>query len=166
MPHMNIRQLIIRHLLFFVSALILTGCATGSTKVDLSKIDAPPAGKASVFVIRPGRLSSGVWDIPVTANNSRIADLANSSYTSFVMRPGTLKLSGGSGVAWPVREITIDVAEGKTYYIAWMFMEDRAFLNSPIIRRDTLKWELRTKEGAQFLLNSTNYFVPTVRELP
>jgi hypothetical protein len=83
------------------------------------------------------------------------------------MPPGKLRLSGGGGIlSWPIREITIDVAEGKTYYIAWMFLEDRSVLMIPIMNIDTLHWELLTKEGAQYLLNSTNYVVPTVREIP
>lgn len=168
-PHLNVRQLMIRYLYFFVIALALVGCATGSTRVDLSKIDAPPAGKASIFVIRPARLTSGARDVSVTANNSKIADLTNLSYTSFLMSPGKLKLSGGgnlSALGWPHREITIDVAEGKTYYIAWMFLENRSVLMIPMIDIDTLHWELLTKEGAQYLLNSTNYVAPTVREIP
>lgn len=162
--HLNIRQLIIRHILFFVSALILTGCATGSTKVDLTKVDAPPAGKASIFVIRPSHLSGAIRDLTVTANNTKVADLSNLSYTSFLTAPGKLKLSGGgSALAWPHREITIDVIEGQTYYIAWMFLENNSLLMVPIINMDTLHWEVLTKEGAQFLLNSTNYVAPIAR---
>lgn len=167
LPHLHIRKIIIRHFLFFVSALVLTGCATGSTKVDLTKIDASPPEKATIFVIRPAHLTSAIRGLSVTANNTKVADLSNLSYTSFLMAPGKLQLSGdGSALAWPHREITIDVAGGQTYYIAWMFLENNSLLMVPVMNIDTLHWEALTKEGAQYLLNSTNYVAPIIREIP
>lgn len=165
LSRLNIRQLM--HLCLIVTALALVGCATGSTRVDLSKIDAPIPGKATIFVIRPSHLTNAIRDLSVTANNTKIADLSNLSYTTFLMASGKLKLSGdGSSLVWPHREITIDVVGGQIYYIAWMFVEDKSFLMVPLMNIDTLHWEVLTKEGAQYLLNSTNYVVSAIREIP
>lgn len=157
--------------LIFAIALILVGCATGSTRVDLSKIDAPPPGTAKIFVIRPNHQFGRIIDLPVTANATKIAVLKNLSYTSFLMAPGKLKLSGdGTASSWPHKEITLDVAEGQTYYTAWDLVDSNFIYLVPIvgwaIDMNSIHWQLLTKEDAQELLNSTNYVAPTVEEIP
>ena len=81
---------------FFLNAiaLVLVGCATSLTQLNLAKLEAPPAGKTTILVIRPHYLLYAARDLQITANNSEVADLINTSYTSFLMPPGSLKLSG------------------------------------------------------------------------
>lgn len=169
LPLLNVRQFIIRHLYSIAIALALVGCATSLIRVDLSKIDAPPPGKASIFVIRPSYLSYAARDLSIAANNSKIADLTKLSYTSFVMPPGKLTLSGEGGFfSWSRREITIDVAEGQTYYLAWIAKEtaSSALMNMLFPSLTVLRWESISKKDAQQLLNGIYYVEPIVREIP
>jgi hypothetical protein len=158
---------------FFLNAiaLVLVGCASSLIQVNLAKLEAPPAGKATILVIRPHYLSYAARDLPITANNSEIADLINTSYTSFLMSPGSLKLSGeGSFFSWPRREITLDVEAGQTYYLAWVATETASsalmMYLFPSMDMEHLHWELISKERAQALLDSTHYVKPSVREIP
>lgn len=166
----NVRQFIIRHLYFIALALALAGCTTSLIRVDLSKIDAPPAGKASILVIRPSYLTYAARDLSITVNNSKIADLVNLSYTSFLMPPGKLNLSSkGWFFSWPAREITINVEAGQTYYLTWIAQETASSalmrMLFPVMDMDALHWELLSKDRAQALLDSTHYVKPTMLEI-
>lgn len=157
---LNIGQLIVRFLYLNVFVLALAGCATSLIHVDLSKAEGPAAGKAAIFVIRPSYLSYAARDLSITANNLKIADIIKLSYTSFLMTPGELRLSGGGGfISWPRRDITFQVEEGKTYYLVWMAKENGTFALMlylfPNMDMSTLHWELVSKEEAQALLDST-----------
>jgi hypothetical protein len=168
--HLNLGQLIIRFLYLNAFTMALAGCATSLIHVDLSKVDAPSAGKASVFVIRPTYLSYAARDLSITANNSKIADLIKLSYSSFLIQPGELRLSGEGGFfSWPRREITIPVEEGQTYYLVWMAKENGSsalmlFL-FPIMDMSTIHWELVSKETAQSLLENTYYIESAAKEV-
>ena len=157
---------------FFLNAiaLVLVGCATSLTQLNLAKLEAPPAGKATILVIRPHYLSYAARDLQITANNSEVADLINTSYTSFLMPPGSLKLSGeGSFFSWPRREITIKVEAGQTYYLAWAATETASsalmMYLFPSMDMANLRWELTNREKAQALLNSTHYVRSETPEL-
>jgi hypothetical protein len=170
LSRLNVRQFIMRYFFLNVIALILAGCATSLTQVNLAKLDAPPAGKATILVIRPHYLSYAARDLTITANISEVADLINTSYTSFLMSPGSLKLSGeGNFFSWPHREITIPVEAGQTYYLAWMAKETASsalmMYLFPSMDMDSLHWALINQESAQPLLNSTHYVRSKTPEL-
>lgn len=169
-PRSNFGRFIIRLFCSISIALILAGCASSLIRVDLSKADAPPAGKASIVVIRPTYLSYAARDLTITANKTKVADLVKTSYTSFLMPPGELTLSGVGGYfSWPYRELTIAVEAGKTYYVAWAAKETASsalmmFL-FPTLQMDTLKWEVLSKEDAQQQLDNVYYIEPITREI-
>jgi hypothetical protein len=78
----------IRHPYINAIALALVGCAPSLIRGDISNTSAPPAGKATIIVIRPYYLSYAAIDLTITANNSKMAELTRLSYTSFLMPPG------------------------------------------------------------------------------
>lgn len=171
MAHLNVRQFIIRRICFSTIALALAGCAPGLIRADLSNVSAPPAGKASIVVIRPYYLSYAARDLTITANNSTMADLTRSSYTSFLMSPGGLTLSGEGGFfSWPRRDITIEVKEGQTYYLAWITKETASsalmMYLFPTLQLDSLRWEVLSKEDVQHKLKDLYYAEPKIREIP
>jgi hypothetical protein len=67
----------VKHVGLLIITLLLTGCAIGHTKVDLSTIEAPPPEKARIFVIRPEYHFGALVDLKVAANNNEIATLYN-----------------------------------------------------------------------------------------
>lgn len=159
---LNVRQTIIRFFCLNVVALALAGCASSLVQVDLSVADTPPAGKAAIFVIRPAYLSYAARKLTVKVDNAKIADLINLSYTSFLVKPGEVRLSGeGSFFSWPRKEITLQAAEGQTYYLVWSGKETASFALMmylfPSMDMDALHWESVSEDKAQLLLDSTHY---------
>jgi hypothetical protein len=160
----NIRQSIIYILCIFSITLGLAGCTSELIRVDLSKNYVPPPGKATVFIIRPSYLSYGSRDLYISVNNSEIASLPRLSYTSFLMPPGKLKLSGvGGWLSWPLRDITIDIKDGQTYYLKWYLKEEAssALMLYLFPKIEDLHWESISKDDAQELLNGIYYVEPT-----
>ncbi len=169
-PCRNVRQLIIRFLCLNIIALALLGCKTALIDVDLAKSGSPPIGKASIFVIRPSYLSYAARDLTITVNKTEIADLVNSSYTSFSMPEGKLKLSSeGSFFSWPRREVTIDVEAGRTYYLEWHAKETASsalmMYLFPDMDMEALHWEVINKESAQPLLKGIHFVSPEIPEI-
>lgn len=169
-PRRKVRQLIIRFFCLTAIALALVGCATSLIHVDLAKIGPPPAGKASIFVIRPSYLSYAARDLTIKADNLKIADLTNLSYTFFLMPPGKLNFSSQGGFfSWPPREITLNVEAGKTYYLKWDGKETASsalmMYLFPNMDMDALHWEVISKESAQPLLKGIHYVSPEIPEI-
>jgi hypothetical protein len=159
----NIRQSIIRLLCIFSIILGLAGCTSELIQVDLSKNYVPPPGKATIFIIRPSYLSYGSRDLYISVNNTEIASLPRLSYTTFLMPPGKLNLSGeGVFFSWPRREITIDIKAGQTYYLKWFLKEEAssALMLYLFPKIEDLHWESISKEDAQVLLNGIYYVEP------
>ncbi|MEO8344003.1 MAG: DUF2846 domain-containing protein [Gallionella sp.] len=170
LSRLSVRQLILHYFFLNATVLGLGGCTTSLTQVDLARLDAPPAGKATILVIRPHYLSYAARDLIITANNSAIADLINASYTSFLMPPGSLKLSSEGGFfSWPRREITIPVEAGQTYYLSWVAKETASsalmMYLFPNMNMDSLHWEMINQKSAQSLLNSTHHVRSETPEL-
>jgi hypothetical protein len=160
----NIRQSINHFLCFFSLTLGLAGCTSELIQVDLSKNSVPPPGKATVFIIRPSYLSYGSRDLYISVNNSEIASLPRLSYTSFLMPPGKLELSGeGVFFSWPRRDITIDIKAGQTYYLKWQLKEQAssALMLYLFPSIEDLHWVSISKDEAQVLLNGIYYVEPT-----
>jgi hypothetical protein len=138
-------------------------------RVDLSKIDVPPPGEATVFVIRPSYLSYGSRDLYIKVNETEIVTLPRLSYTSFLVPPGKLNLSGvGGWISWPRRDITIDIKDGQNYYVKWYLKEEAssALMLYLFPTIEDLQWEPISKEDAQVLLNGIYYVEPTFQEAP
>jgi len=168
-PRPNFGRFIIRLFCFISITLVLAGCTSNLIRVDLSKTDAPPPGEATIFIIRPSYLSYGSRDLSVYANNVKVASLPRLSYTSFLMAPGQLTLSGEGGFfSWPRREITVDIEDGKTYYLSWTLKEtaSSALMLYLFPTLNELRWEPIRKDDAQILLNSISYVEPTFQEIP
>jgi hypothetical protein len=75
----------------------------------------------------------------------------------------------GGYFSWPYREITIDVKEGQTYYLAWITKETASsalmmFL-FPTLQLDSLRWEVLSKEDAQPRFDNVYYVEPITREI-
>jgi hypothetical protein len=159
----------IRRHYFFAIALSLAGCSSNPATVDLSRIGAPPPGEAYIFIIRPSYLSYAARDLSVKVNNTEIASLPRLSYTSFLMPPGILNLSGEGGfISWPRRELSIDIEDGKTYYISWTLKEtaSSALMMMLFPTIEELNWKSISKDEAQQLLKNIFYVEPTFQELP
>jgi hypothetical protein len=169
LARLNIRQLIIRRHYFIAIALSLAGCSSNPATVDLSKIGTPPPGEAYIFIIRTSYLSYAARDLIIKVNNTEIASLPRLSYTSFLMPPGVLNLSGEGGfISWPRRELSIDIEDGKTYYISWTVKETASsalmmMLFPSIVE---LSWKPISKDDAQQLLKDIYYVEPTFQEIP
>ncbi|MEO7622421.1 MAG: DUF2846 domain-containing protein [Gallionella sp.] len=164
----NIRQLL-TFSLCINAAFILAGCATGLVHVALSKLEAPSAGQASIFVIRPAYLSYAARDLTIKVDNTKIADLVNLSYTSFLIPQGNLNLSSEGGFfSWPRRELALKVEAGKTYYLKWVAKETASsalmMYLFPIMDMDALHWEVISQERAQPLLQGIHYVKPVIPE--
>lgn len=169
LARLNIRQFIIRRHYFIAIALSLAGCSSNPTSVDLSKTGTPPPGEAYIFIIRPSYLSYAARDLLVKVNNTEIASLPRLSYTSFLMPPGKLNLSGEGGfISWPRRELSIDIEDGKTYYLSWTLKETASsalmMMLFPTIKE--LNWKSISKDDAQQLLKGIIYIEPTFQEIP
>jgi hypothetical protein len=165
----KIWRLTIRLLCFFSITLGLAGCTSELIQVDLSKKYVPPPGKATVFIIRPPYLSYGSRDLYIKVSDSEIATLPRLSYTTFLMPPGKLYLSGEGGwFSWPRRDITIDIKDGQTYYLKWYLKEEAssALMLYLFPKIEDLHWESINKEDAQVLLNGIYYVEPTFQEVP
>ena len=168
-PRPNFWRSIFRLCCYISITLVLAGCTPDLIRVDLSKFDAPPPGEATIFIIRPPYLSYGSRDLLIKVNNTEIASLPRMSYTSFLMPPGQLTLSGeGSFFSWPRREITVDIKDGQHYYLSWHVKETAtsALMLYLFPTMNELRWELISKEQAQTLLNSIYYVEPTFLEVP
>jgi hypothetical protein len=168
-PRPNFWRSIFRLCCYTSITLVLAGCTPDLIRVDLSKYDAPPPGEATVFIIRPPYLSYGSRDLLIKVNNTEIASLPRMSYTSFLMPPGQLTLSGeGSFFSWPRREITIDIKDGQHYYLSWHVKESAssALMLYLFPTMNELRWESISKEHAQTLLDSVYYVEPTFPEVP
>lgn len=147
----------------------LSGCTSDLIRVDLSKDNVPPQGRATIFVIRPSYLSYGSRDLDIKVSGTEIATLPRLSYTSFLMPPGTLYLSGEGGwFSWPLRDITIDVKAGQTYYLKWQLKEEAssALMLYLFPSIQDLHWVPISEEEAQVLLNGIYYVEPTFQEVP
>lgn len=169
LPRPNLGRFIICLFCVISITLALAGCTSGLTRVDLSQIDAPPPGEASIFIIRPPYLSYGSRDLSIKVNNIAIASLPRLSYTSLLMPPGQMTLSGEGGFfSWPRREITVDIKDGQTYYLSWTLKEtaSSALMLFLFPNLNDLRWELISKEDAQVLLNGIAYVQPAYQELP
>lgn len=163
-PRRKVRQLIIRCFCLTALALVV-GCTTSLIHVDLAKIDPPPVGKASIFVIRPSYLSYAARDLTIKVDNLKIADLTNLSYTFFLIPPGKLNLSSQGGFfSWPSREMTLKIEAGKTYYLEWRAKETASsalmMYLFPNMDMDALHWEVISRESAQPLLQGIHYVSP------
>ena len=168
-PLPNFRRSIFRLCCYISITLVLAACTPELIRVDLSKFDAPPPGEATIFVIRPPYLSYGSRDLLIKVNNTEIASLPRMSYTSFLMPPGQLTLSGEGEffLSWPRREITIDVKDGQNYYLSWYVKEtaSSALMMYLFPTLNELRWESISKEQAQTLLNGIYYVEPTFQEI-
>jgi hypothetical protein len=168
-PRPNFGRFIIRLLCTISITLVFTGCTAKLIRVDLSKIDTPPPGEATIFVIRPPYLSYGSRDLSIKVNNVEIASLPRVSYTLFLMPPGQMTLSGEGGFfSWPRREISVNIKDGQTYFLSWTLKETASsalmlYLFPSLI---DLHWESINKEDAQILLNGISYVQPTYQEIP
>jgi hypothetical protein len=102
-PLPNFRRSISRLCCYIPITLVLAACTPDLIRVDLSKFDAPPPGEATIFIIRPPYLSYGSRDLHIKVNNTEIASLPRMSYTSFLMPPGQLTVSGEGEffLTWP-----------------------------------------------------------------
>ena len=168
-PRPNFWRSIFRLCCYTSITLVLAGCTPGLIRVDLSKYDVPPPGEATIFIIRPPYLSYGSRDLIIKVNNTEIANLPRMSYTSFLMPPGQLTLSGEGGFfSWPRREITIDIKDGQHYYLSWHVKESAssALMLYLFPTMNELRWESISKEQAQTLLDSVYYVEPTFPEVP
>ena len=157
--------------LLYVSISILSGCTTSLEHVDLQSVNPPTPGNASVYVIRPAYLSYAARDLTVTANKIEVADLSRLSYTAFEVPSGVLKLSGeGTFFSWPLRELTIKIEDGKTYFIAWKCTETASsalmLMLFPKLDKDSPHWEVISKSEAQGLMDSIGYIVPDAYIIP
>ena len=151
------------------AAAMLAGCTSELTRVDLSRIGAPPPGDAVIFIIRPSYLSYGSRDLTIRVNDIEIADLPRLSYTSFLMPAGNMKLSGEGGwYSWPQRELNIDVKDGRQYYLVWTLKEtaSSALMLYLFPTLTDLRWESVSKEDAQKLLDGIYHVEPTFQEVP
>jgi hypothetical protein len=168
-PRPNFGRSII-HLFCFISiTAALAGCTSELIHVDLSKIDVPPPGEATILIIRPSYLSYGSRDLTIKVNNTEIAVLPRLSYTSFLMPSGKLALSGEGGFfSWPRRVQTFDINDGQNYYIKWALKEtaSSALMLYLFPNLVDLHWELISKEDAQVLLDGIYYVEPTFQEAP
>ncbi len=165
----DIRRFLIRISGLVAIAILISGCAAQLTRVDLSRVDAPPANLASVYVIRPAYLSYAARDLTITANKTEVVDLGRLSYTTFLMAPGVLHLSGKGGFfSWPFADMTIDIKAGKTYFLEWSVKEtaSSALMNMLFPAINELHWQLINREEAQPLLDSIYYEEPTFQEIP
>jgi len=165
----NIRQFLIRFSGLIAIAIFISGCSAELTRVDLSQVDAPPATLASVYVIRPAYLSYAARDLTITANNTEVVDLGRLSYTTFLMAPGKLHLSGKGGFfSWPFADITIDTKAGETYFLEWNVKEtaSSALMNMLFPTINDLHWQSIDRKEAQPLLDSIYYEEPTFQEIP
>ena len=168
-PRPGFGRSIIRFCCFISIAAILAGCTSELIRVDLSKIDVPPPGEATIFIIRPSYLSYGSRDLTIGVNNTKIADLPRLSYTSFLMPAGKMTLSGAGGFfSWPRREITIDIKDGQNYYLKWTLKEtaSSALMLYLFPNLAELRWESISQEDAQALLNGIYFVEPTFQEIP
>ena len=162
-------QFLVRFSGLIVIAIFVSGCAAELTRVDLSQVDAPPAELASVYVIRPAYLSYAARDLTITANKTEVVDLSRLSYTSFLMAPGKLHLSGKGGFfSWPFADITIDIKAGESYFLVWRVTEtaSSALMNMLFPTIIELRWESISRKEAQPLLDSIYYEEPTFQEIP
>jgi hypothetical protein len=167
-PLPDFRRSIFRLCCYISITLVLAACTPELIRVDLSKFDAPPPGEATIFIIRPPYLSYGSRDLLIKVNNTEIASLPRMSYTSFLMPPGQLTLSGeGSFFSWPRQEITIDIKDGQSYYLSWHLHEtaSSALMMYLFPTMDDLRWEVMSREQAQTLLNGIYYVEPTFQEI-
>lgn len=168
-PRPNFGRSIIRLFCFISIAAVLAGCTGELIRVDLSKIDVPPPGEATVYVIRPSYLSYGSRSLSVKVNNTEIANLPRLSYTLFLIPPGQVTLTGDGGFfSWPRRDITIDIKDGQIYYLKWSLKEtaSSALMLYLFPNLADLRWESISKEDAQVLLNGIYYVEPTFQEAP
>jgi hypothetical protein len=165
----NFGRSIIGCFCFISITVVLAGCTSELIHADLSKIGVPPPGEATIFVIRPSYLSYGSRDLYIKVNNTEIATLPRLSYTSFLMPPGKLNLSGEGGwFSWPRRDITVDIKDGQNYYLKWELKEtaSSALMLYLFPTLTDLHWELINREDAQILLNGIYYEEPTFHEVP
>jgi hypothetical protein len=162
-------QFLIRFSGLIAIVILISGCAAQLTSVDLSRLDAPPAELAAVYVIRPAYLSYAARDLTITANKTEVVDLTRLSYTSFLMAPGKLHLSGKGGFfSWPFADITIDIKAGETYFLVWRVTEtaSSALMNMLFPTLTNVHWESINQKEAQTLLDSIYYEEPTFQEIP
>jgi hypothetical protein len=165
---LNIRRFLIRFSGLIAIVIFISGCAAELTRVDLSQVDAPPAELASIYVIRPAYLSYAARDLTIKANNTEVVDLTRLSYTSFLMAPGKLHLSGKGGFfSWPYTDITIDIKAGETYFLVWSVTEtaSSALMNMLFPSITDLHWKSVSRKEAQPLLDSIYYEEPTFQEI-
>ncbi len=168
-PYPNIVRFLFRLFCIISTILVLAGCAAQLTRVDLSKIENPPPGEAVIFIIRPSYLSFGSRDLYIKVNDTEIASLPRLSYTSFLIPAGKMTLAGEGGwFSWPRREITVDIKDGKQYYLSWTVKEtaSSALMLYLFPTLEELRWDPISKEDAQKLLNGIYYVEPIFQEAP
>ena len=168
-PLQNFARFLFRLSCIISAALVLAGCASQLTRVDLSKIENPPPGESIIFIIRPSYLSYGSRDLYIKVNDIEIASLPRLSYTSFLIPAGEMKLSGyGGWFSWPQREITLNIKDGQQYFLSWHVKEtaSSALMLYLFPTLEELGWRSISREEAQNLLNSTYYIEPTFQEAP
>ncbi|HTN93755.1 MAG TPA: hypothetical protein VMJ33_04165 [Gallionella sp.] len=167
--HPDLERFLFRVFGIVAAVLVMSGCTSQLIHVDLSKIAAPPPGEAVIFIIRPSYLSYGSRDLYVRVNNTEIASLPRLSYTSFLISAGNMTLSGeGSWFSWPLREITVDIKDGKQYYLVWTVKEtaSSALMLYLFPTLEDLRWNPISRDDAQKLLNGIYYVEPVFQEAP
>jgi len=131
---------IFRILLLFT--LIFTCNSVFSQK--FSPADSIPAGKALVYIYRPGSMVGAAVHYSINANEDKVSEshLRNDSYLVFFAKPG--RYTFWAQVTNTRRAVDLDVEAGKTYYVRG----DCCTLTIPELEKaekEIVKCELSTK---------------------
>ena len=97
-----------KSLLSFLSAVLISGCATGPI---FSPATPPAPDKALIYIYRMSKLSGVLVPMDLEINGQERRTLPNYSYTSEYVSPGHLVLSGATRFA-----VSAEISAGQTYY--------------------------------------------------
>ncbi len=117
MSRKNLKQFIMKSLIktLFLFMLVLTCNSAFSQK--FSPVSEIPAGKALVYIYRPGSIVGAAVHYTVNANDTIVSEahLKNNSYLVFFADPG--RYTFWAQVTNTRREVDLDVEAGKTFYV-------------------------------------------------
>jgi len=111
MLSMRVSQMLSGAVLFGVLSGLLS--APAAHAADDESRATPPPGKGLVFVFRSER-SPVSETVPVSVNNQAIGDLANGTFATATVTPGTVFVRAGDRV---LTSLTLDIQADKSYFV-------------------------------------------------
>lgn len=123
------------YLVIILASAMLVGCAhQKKVYIPLSKVTIPSLDKAKsrIFFHRGGQLNvNGFWARVINADNNElvVAQLYHNDCTYSDINPGNYKFRADFNSSGSNKLVTeISVEPGKTYYMMWLWVSDRRYL--------------------------------------